>query len=128
MEFPGVKEFLVRYSQRAAKEKVDLLGFYLPPYNYAIGQMLEQAITASKSLDNKVLADYLRRKELQTIVGPVRFGKDGEWATPRIVMIQFRGVSGRNIEQFRQPGKQVILEPEKLQTGKLVAPFEQARR
>jgi branched-chain amino acid transport system substrate-binding protein len=128
MEFPGVRDFLARYSERAAQAKVDLLGFYLPPYNYAIGQMLAQAITATKSLDNKVLADYLRSNELQTIVGPVRFGKDGEWANPRIVMIQFRGISGRNVEQFRQPGKQVILEPEKFQTGKLLAPFEQARR
>ena len=26
MDFPGVKDFLARYSQRAAQEKVDLLG------------------------------------------------------------------------------------------------------
>jgi branched-chain amino acid transport system substrate-binding protein len=128
MDFPGVKDFLARYSQRAAQEKVDLLGYYLPPFNYAIGQMLEQAITATKSLDHKVLADYLRSNDLKTIVGSVRYGKDGEWATPRIVMIQFRGVVDKNVEQFRQPGKQVILEPPQLQTGTLVAPFEKARQ
>ena len=128
MEFPGVKDFLARYSQRAAREKVDLLGYYLPPFNYAIGQMLEQAITATRSLDHKVLADYLRSNEMNTIVGPIRYGKDGEWATSRIVMIQFRGVVDKNLEQFRQPGKQVILEPAQFQTGKLVAPFEKARQ
>ena len=127
MEFPGVKDFLARYSQRAAQEKVDLLGFYLPPFDYAIGQMLEQAIAATKSLDHKVLADYLRSNEMHTIVGPIRFGKDGEWATPRVVMIQFRGIVDKSVEQFRQPGKQVILEPAQFQTGKLVAPFEKAR-
>jgi branched-chain amino acid transport system substrate-binding protein len=128
MDFPGVKDFLARYSQRAAQEKVDLLGFYLPPFNYAIGQMLEQAVTATKSLDHKVLADYLRSNEMNTIVGVIRFGKDGEWATPRVVIIQFRGVVDKNLEQFRQPGKQVILEPAQFQTGKLVAPFEKARK
>jgi branched-chain amino acid transport system substrate-binding protein len=128
MDFPGMKDFLARYSQRAGQEKVDLLGFYLPPFNYAIGQMLEQAVTATKSLDHKVLADYLRSNEMNTIVGSIRFGKDGEWATPRVVMIQFRGIVDKNQEQFRQPGKQVILEPPQFQTGKLVAPFEKARR
>ena len=128
MEFPGVKDFLARYSQRAAREKVDLLGYYLPPFNYAIGQMLEQAVTATRSLDHKTLADYLRSNELSTIVGPIRYGADGEWASPRIVMIQFRGVGDKNVEQFRQPGKQVILEPAQFRTGQLMAPFEKARR
>jgi len=128
MEFPGVKEFLARYSKQAAEAKVDPLGYYLPPFCYAIGQMLEQAITATRSLDQKVLADYLHKHEMKTIVGPIRFGKDGEWATPRVLMIQFRGVVDRNVEQFRQPGKQVILEPETLKTGDLVQPFDRARK
>ncbi len=32
---------------------------------------------------------------------------------------QFRGVVDKNIEQFRSPGKQVILFPEKLKSGDL---------
>jgi hypothetical protein len=32
------------------------------------------------------------------------------------------------VDQFRQPGKQVILEPAAYQTGTLVAPFEKARQ
>ena len=128
MEFPGVKEFLSRYAAKAAEAKVDPLGYYLPPFNYAIGQMLEQAITATKSLDHKKLADYLRTHEMKTIVGPIRFGKDGEWATPRVVMIQFRGIVDKNVEQFRQPGKQVILAPAQYKTGELVEPFEKARK
>ena len=61
IKYPGIEDFLKRYSKKAAEAKVDPLGFYLPPYNYAIGQMLEQAVTATKSLDHKVLADYLRK-------------------------------------------------------------------
>ncbi len=128
MEFPGIKDFLARYAKQAPEAKVDPIGYYLPPFNYAIGQMLEQAITATKSLDHKVLADYLRKNELKTIVGPIRFGPDGERATPAVPMIQFRGIVDKNIEQFRQPGKQVILYPPQYKTGDPIAPFEKARK
>jgi len=128
INYPGINEFLERYAKKAALAKVDPLGFYLPPFNYAIGQMLEQAIKATRSLDHKVIADYLRKNELKTIVGAVRFGKDGEWATQRLLMIQFRGVADKNIEQFRQPGKQVILNPVQLKTGELLQPFDKARK
>jgi branched-chain amino acid transport system substrate-binding protein len=127
LKYPGVEDFLQRYAKKAGEAKVDPLGFYLPPFNYAIGQMLEQAITATKSLDHKVLADYIRKNEMKTIVGPIRFGPDGEWASPRVVQAQFRGIVDKNMEQFRQPGTQVILYPEQFKTGDVVAPFEKAR-
>jgi branched-chain amino acid transport system substrate-binding protein len=124
---PGIDDFLKRYNERAVKEKVDPLGFYLPPFNYAIGQMLEQAVTATKSLDHKRLADYLRKNEMKTIVGPIRYGPDGEWANARVVQAQFRGVTDKNLEQFRQVGKQVVLYPQQYKTGEVIAPFEKAR-
>jgi branched-chain amino acid transport system substrate-binding protein len=127
MNYPGIEEFLQRYSKKAVEAKVDPLGFYLPPYNYAIGQMLEQAVTATKSLDQKLLADYLHKNEMKTIVGPIRYGPDGEWATPRVVQAQFRGVVDKNIEQFRQPARQVVLYPDQYKTGDVIAPFEKAR-
>jgi branched-chain amino acid transport system substrate-binding protein len=43
-------------------------------------------------------------------------------------MIQFRGVVDKNVDQFRQPGKQVILEPTQFRTGELAEPFEKARK
>jgi branched-chain amino acid transport system substrate-binding protein len=128
MDFPGVSDFLARYAKRAAEAKVDALGYYLPPFSYAIGQMLEQAVTATKSLDHKVLAAYLHKNEMKTIVGPVRFREDGEWATSRVLIIQFRGIVDKNIEQFRQAGRQVILEPASLKTGELIQPFDKARK
>ena len=127
IQYPGIEDFLARYSKKAVEAKVDPLGFYLPPFNYAIGQMLEQAITATKSLDHKVLADYIRKNEMKTIVGPIRYGPDGEWATPRVVQMQFRGVVDKNVEQFRDPKRYVILYPEQFKNGELVAPFEKAR-
>ena len=128
MKFAGIEEFLQRYAKKAAEEKVDPLGFYLPPFNYAIGQMLEQAVGATRSLEHKVLADYLHKNEMRTIVGPIRYGPDGEWANARVVQAQFRGVVDKDMDQFRQPGKQVILYPPAYKTGEVIAPFEKARK
>jgi branched-chain amino acid transport system substrate-binding protein len=127
VKFPGIDEFLKRYAVRAKEAKVDPLGFYLPPYNYAIGQMLEQATAATKSLDHKTLAAYIRKTEMKTIVGPIRYDQNGEWSNPRVLMAQFRGVKDKDTEQFRQPGKQVVLYPEAYKTGQVIVPFEKAR-
>ena len=126
MDNPAIREFLKRYEVRAKQEKVDLLGFYLPPFNYAIGQMLEQAVKATKSLDQKVLASYIRNNEMKTMVGNIRFDAVGEWATPRVPMAQFRGIKGKDVDQFRQAGKQVIIGPAALKSGELT-PFDKAR-
>ena len=67
------------------------------------------------------------KDEVKTIVGPVRFGANGEWASPRIIYVQFRSIEDKNLEQFRKPGKQVIVAPEAFKTGEVV-PFNQARK
>ena len=128
LDFPGLKDFFARYTPRAKAEKIDPLGFYLPSFNYAIGQILEQAITATKGLDQKALAKYIRENEHQTIVGPVRYQRNGEWAEGRVLLIQFTGIKDKDVEQFRQPGKQVILSPDKYKTGQIRYPFEKARK
>jgi branched-chain amino acid transport system substrate-binding protein len=124
LDFPGMQDFLIRYQARAKQAGVDQLGFYLPPFDYAIGQLLEQAVTATKSLDHKVLATYLRTHEIKTIVGNIRFGSTGEWADPRVLYVQFQGIAPKNLDQFRSPGKQVIVAPEALRTGD-ARPFNQ---
>jgi branched-chain amino acid transport system substrate-binding protein len=105
---------------------VDPLGFYLPPFDYAIGQILAQAVTETGSLDHKVLAKYIREHETKTIVGSIRYGPTGEWANPRIVYVQFRGIADKNLDQFRSAGKQVIVAPDAFKTGEVI-PFSQAR-
>jgi branched-chain amino acid transport system substrate-binding protein len=127
MKYPGIEDFLGRYAKRAADAKVDPLGFYLPPFNYAIGQMLEQAVNGTKSLDHKQLAAYLRQNEMKTVVGPIRYDKMGEWANPRVVQAQFRGIVDKDMEQFRKPGKQIVIHPEEYKTGDVITPFEKAR-
>jgi branched-chain amino acid transport system substrate-binding protein len=128
MKYPGIEDFLSRYSKKAVEAKVDPLGFYLPPFNYAIGQMLEQAVNGTKSLDHKQLAAYLRKNEMKTVVGSIRYDKMGEWANPRVVQAQFRGIVDKDVEQFRKPGKQVVVYPEEYKTGEVITPYEKARK
>jgi branched-chain amino acid transport system substrate-binding protein len=128
MYYEGTKAFFETYAKRAVEAKVDPLGYYLAPFGYASGQLVEQAIKAVGSLDQKAIAKYLRDNEHKTIVGPIAFSADGEWKETGVLQAQFRGVADKNIEQFRGPGKQVILFPEKLKSGDLISPFEAARK
>ena len=128
MYFDGTKEFFEKYTKRAIEAKVDPLGYYLAPFGYASGQLVEQAINAVKSLDQKALAKYLRENTHKTIVGSIAFSADGERKETAVLQAQFRGVVDKNMEQFRSSGKQVILFPDNLKSGELVAPFEAARK
>ena len=93
-----------------------------------MGQVIEQAVTATKTLDNRVLAKYMKENEFKSIVGNIRFGPTGEWQTPRMVQVQFQGVVDKNVEQFRSPGRTVIVEPSEYASGEFRMPFEKARR
>src|SRR4030081_3496314 len=128
MYYDGTKTFFETYAKRAVEAKVDPLGYYLAPFGYASGQLVEQAIKAVGALDQKALAKYLRENEHNTIVGPIAFSADGERKETAVLQAQFRGVADKNIEQFRNPGKQVILYPEKFKSGDLISPFEAARK
>src|SRR4029077_3973592 len=105
MYFDGTKEFFEKYTKRAIEAKVDPLGYYLAPFGYASGQLVEAAVKAVGSLDQKAIARYLRENSHQTIVGPIAFSADGERKDTATLMAQFRGIKDKNVEQFRSPGK-----------------------
>ncbi len=126
LSVPGVKEFLKEYQARAEKAGVDPLGYYLPPYSYAVGQVLAQAVMATKGLDQAKLADYMRSTEFDTVIGKVKFGKNGEWAKGRTLMVQYQKIEGTGIDQFRGPGKKVVLYPDELKSGSIVYPYSAA--
>ena len=128
MYYDGTKAFFETYAKRAVEAKVDPLGYYLAPFGYTSGQLVEQAIKATGSLDQKAIAKYLHDNEHQTIVGPIAFSADGERKETATLMAQFRGVVDKNIAQFRTTGKQVILFPDRLKSGDLISPFEAARK
>jgi branched-chain amino acid transport system substrate-binding protein len=127
-KFPFLAPFLAKYQARAAKEGVDPLGYYLPPYAYAMMQVLEQAITKTGGLDQTKLADYMHKNEFDTFVGKVRFAPNGEWAAPRMMTVQYQGIQGNDLEQWKKPGHITVLYPTEYKTGSVKAPFHENRK
>jgi branched-chain amino acid transport system substrate-binding protein len=128
MQFPAIKDFLSRYQKRASAEGADELGFYTPPFAYARMQVLEQGIEAINSLDQKLLAEYLHQTTFQTIAGEMRFGRTGEQPNSRILLVQYQGITGNSLEQFKAPGRQVMIFPAALKSGEFKYPFSEIRR
>jgi branched-chain amino acid transport system substrate-binding protein len=126
MNFPGLADVLTRYQQRAAAAGTDPLGFW-SPFSYSEMQILGQTVAAVGSLDQSKLADYLHETKFKTVIGDVKFGPLGEWEKSRILYVQYRNVQGNDINQFRQPGKAVILYPPELKSGTLIYPLAAAR-
>jgi len=123
LDFPGVKAFLAKYQVAAKGKGVDPLGHYLPPYAYAYLEVLAQSIQATKGLDQGKLAAHMHKATFKTVVGDVKFGKNGEWATSRVLMVQFRDVKPNDMAQFEGPGKRIVLYPKAWKSGDIVYPF-----
>lgn len=123
IDFPLITEFLNKYTTRATKEKIDPLGFYLPPYAYAAMQVLEQSVKAVGSLDQAKLAQHMHNATFDTAVGKIKFAKNGEWEKDRILYVQYRGIDGSGIDQWRQPGRAPVLWPQALKSGDLKYPY-----
>jgi branched-chain amino acid transport system substrate-binding protein len=127
MDFPGVADLMKKYQARAAAEGVDPLGYYMAPQAYAQMQVLEQAVKATKSLDDQKLADYIRGTTFTTVLGDVKFGKGGEWAESRVLFVQFRNIKNNDPMQFKGVDTQVVVTPSEYASGALVYPYEKAR-
>ncbi len=87
-------------------------------------QVLEMAVNAVGSLDQKKIAEYIHATTFKTVVGKVKFGKNGEWAKTRTLQVQFRDVQPNNLMQFTKPGKRIVLYPESVKSGKIVYPYK----
>ncbi|MBV9863232.1 MAG: amino acid ABC transporter substrate-binding protein [Alphaproteobacteria bacterium] len=123
LQFPGVMDFLKTYQERAGKEGVDPLGYYLGPWAYADLQVLGDAVEATKSLDQAKLADYIHNNTFHTVVGDVAFGDKGEWKQSRILTVQFQNIAGTSVDDFRDGKGEVVLWPDQYKAGDPVLPY-----
>ena len=126
--FPGVQEFLEKYRALAPAQGLDPLGYSFAPFAYAAGQVLAQAVEATKTLDNAKLADYVQGHGFATVVGDITFGTDGEWAKPRMVFTQFQNVKPNDVDQFRDGSHEPILWPPEYKSGDIIWPYTAARQ
>jgi branched-chain amino acid transport system substrate-binding protein len=127
LKFPGALDLVERYQERARAERVDPLGYHVPPWAYAYLQVLEQAIVETRSLDDEKLADYLHKNTIRTVVGEVNFGADGEWTESRLLQVQYRNIKSSDVREFTHMDKQPILSPPDFKTGDLIYPYAEAR-
>jgi branched-chain amino acid transport system substrate-binding protein len=118
------RAFLKKYQAKAAAAGVDLLGYYLPPFGYALMQVVEQAVKGAGGTDDAKLADFARKNTFKTVVGDIKFYAEGEWETAQVMAVQFQGVSGNGVDQFKDPKTEVILWPTKYKTGNIIYPYD----
>ncbi len=71
---PGAAEFVAAFHERAAKAGLPYTGVETQAAaSYSAWQVLEAAVNATKSLDDKVLAEWLKKNKVDTIQGKLRF-------------------------------------------------------
>jgi branched-chain amino acid transport system substrate-binding protein len=128
MNFPGIWDFLKQYQAKAPAEGVDSLGYFLPPFAYAELQILGDAITATNGINEDKLAQYMHSHSFSTVVGDISFGPDGEWTEPRNLFVQYHGIDGNNLEQFRDDSRITILYPTQFKSGDVIYPYLEARK
>jgi branched-chain amino acid transport system substrate-binding protein len=56
-------------------------------------------------------------------MGDIRFGAKGEWPQPRVLQVQFQGISGHGVEQFRDGSRQIVVSPPNFASGDLRFPY-----
>jgi len=119
-------DFFKKYQARASG--IDPLGYYLGGWGYAYFQVLQQAVEATKSLNDDKLADYLRSHSFSTIMNPdIKFGKDGEWTKSGVMQVQYHDITdGANLDTWRGMSYQTVLTPDEQKTGNVIYPYEKA--
>ncbi len=122
-DFPGLKDVLAKYRVKAAGEKIDPFGYGFVPFAYAAGQVLADAVTATKGFDHDKLADYIHGHKFSTVAGEIAYHKNGDWTEPRPVFTQFQNVTPNDLEQFSKTDHQVIVWPDKYKTGNIIYPY-----
>jgi branched-chain amino acid transport system substrate-binding protein len=119
-------EFFKKYQARAGAEGVDPLGYYLGGWGYAYINMLGEAITATKGLNDDKIADYLRKNPHKTIMGDWSYGPGGEWTKSGMMQVQYHDIKAG--EDWKGMGYQTVLTPASLATGKVIYPYANARK
>jgi branched-chain amino acid transport system substrate-binding protein len=124
--YPGVEAMLAKYQAQAASEGVDPLGYNTATPAYCYLQIIGQGVEGAKSLDQDKIADWLHHNELHTVLGNFRYGADGEWTESHFLTVQYRGVTGKTLDQFKDPAKVAVIDPPEFKTGDLIYPYAHA--
>ena len=102
LQFTGTRELMEAYQKRAAGARRRSARLHLSALclcggaDPRQGRDRDQVARTTTSSRNISAANTF-----DTVIGPISFGPDGEWTKPRIICIQFQGVTGSDIAQFK---------------------------
>jgi branched-chain amino acid transport system substrate-binding protein len=119
------KAFLPRWPQAAGKG-VDPLGYYLAPWAYADLQVLGGCRADQEPRPGQDCR-LLRSHTFETVVGDVAFGEKGEWKKARVLTIQFQGIAGTSVDDFRDGKGEVVLWPDEYKAGEAILPYSEVK-
>jgi len=116
---------LDKYRARAKAAGTDALAFF-PVMAYADLEVIGAAVSATKSLKDDVLASYMHEATFKTVVGDIKFGKDGEWADERMLAAQFQNIKSNSVDEFRDLATEIVVYPPQIKSGEVIYPYENA--
>ena len=128
--YTGTEEFFAEYQSRAKAAGVDPLGYYLGGWGYAYIQVLGDADQGRQEHQRRQARRLSSRSHtFNTVMGPIKFGKKGEWAKSRMMTVQYHDIKdSANLETWRGMSYQTVLAPKDLATGKVIYPYEKAHK
>ena len=105
--------FVGAYHERATKAGVPYTNVDTQAaLSYAAWQLLEAAVTATKSLDDKAMAQWLRKSQVPTIVGRLRFDGPNNYGDDLSKVKQAQGGKWVVVwpKEFAAPGTRLLPE------------------
>jgi branched-chain amino acid transport system substrate-binding protein len=125
LKSPAALAFLSKYRERAKSAGADAYA-YFPVMGYADLQVLGEAIAATKSLKDDVLAAHMHKATFDTVVGDISFNADGEWAQGRMLAAQFQNIRGNSVDDFLDLKTEIVVYPPAFKSGDVIYPYERA--
>ena len=125
MNFPGVHDLIVDTSN-ARRARLPTNWVLRHAVRVRAGPGIGAGGRGDRGLDDSALADFTRQATFSTVVGDVTFGRLGEWAVPRVLTVQFRGIGSSDISEFGKPKARVVVAPASYASGELVVPYRAA--
>ena len=88
--------------------------------------MEQAAVARVGKIDQEAIGADFHASTFPTVLGDLKFDAEGEWQHERNLYVQYQGMRGNDVEQFKKPGVEVILYPDQYKSGKLLTPFPAA--
>ena len=122
MDFPEIADMFTKHHAQVNK-KVDALRYYVAPLAYSQMQVLEQAVTATGSLQDDVLSQYCQENDFYTVIGTIRFDKNGEWESSHVLQVQVQNIENEQINTFLDNPKEMVISPHQYISGHFIFPY-----